>query len=257
MIFDNFLESLNDDNYFLKNICEENYFTENEYENYSENFFCEEKNYNMNFTNEIEIKNSTLKIDEKKCKIKNSTLKIDEKKCKKKRKRKIHDRSELGNIRSKIKNKFSNFIIKFLNEKIKEKHLKLKFRKINYQFINLRNKTSNEKLMNMKIEEFLSFDISSKYKNINKNNNINILKKTENFMKKFYDLTYAEFYNKFFLKKKYFNDFINEIQQKEIKFKKYKNFENYINFDNYINKIKNVALNYTSYYNNKKNYCKL
>ena len=94
-------------------------------------------------------------------------------------------------------------------------------------------------------------------KNINKNNNINILKKTENFMKKFYDLTYAEFYNKFFLKKKYFNDFINEIQQKEIKLKKFENSENNFNFYNYINKIKNVALNYTSYYNNKKNYCKL
>jgi len=229
---------------FDDNECDEKYFTENEVmENFNDYNFFEDKYDNMCFSNEIETKTTTLKINNDN----KEKGRIDLK-----RKRKIHDRCELGNIRSKIKNKFHQFIIEFLNEKIKKKNFKLKFRKINYKFINLRNKTLNEKLMNMKIKEFLSFDISFKYKRINKDNNKKILKKTDFFMKKYYDLTYAEFYNKYFLKKKYFNYFINIIEQREIRLMKDKNSENNIEFNNYINKIKNLALNYTSYYNNKK-----
>ena len=43
------------------------------------------------------------------------------------------------------------------------------------------------------------------------------VKKTDSFLNKYYDLTYAEFYNKYFLKKKYFNNFIENIEKKEKK----------------------------------------
>ncbi len=164
----------------------------------------------------------------------------------KKRRRKIHDKCETGNIRSKIKNNFHKFIIEFLNKKILKKFgiQKFKFRKINYHFTNLRNKSSNEKLMNVKIREFLCLnDVSSKFKNIKKNiNEINV-KKTDSFLNKYYDLTYAEFYNKYFLKKKYFNNFIENIEKTEKKKSK--------NYIDYINKIKYLALNYVSHYNDK------
>ena len=63
-------------------------------------------------------------------------------------KKKIHDKTESGNIRSKIKNHFHRFIVEFMNEKIREindgKQI-IKFRKINYKTTNVRSKKKNNR----------------------------------------------------------------------------------------------------------------
>ena len=67
------------------------------------------------------------------------SIKVKKRKNKKKEeyllKKKKHDKTESGNIRSKIKNHFHKFIIEFMNEQIRvnnEGKQIVKFRKINY-----------------------------------------------------------------------------------------------------------------------------
>ena len=145
-----------------------------------------------------------------------------------KTKNKPHSRIENGNIRSKIKNKFFNFLIKFINEKIKtHTKLKVKFRKIDYKIINIRNKKSKLNLdffLNKKLKNFLEYEISEIYKKP-KDQNKKTLKKIEKFdsIKKFLNIPIKTFYKEIFLKQTnsnensdvdYFRDFINKIQKK-------------------------------------------
>jgi len=83
-------------------------------------------------------------------------------------KKKPHTKEEKGNINSKIKNNFHNFIIYFLNNEICEQNKNkqiVKFRKIAYEITNIRNKDENKKLLNNKIKDLCNYNISPKYKN--------------------------------------------------------------------------------------------
>ena len=144
-------------------------------------------------------------------------------------KKKTHDKTESGNIRSKIKNHFHNFIIKFLNEKIKENNdgkQIVKFRKINYKTTNIRSKKENKDLIKAKIKEIFKYDISSKFKYKSNDQNLKTLNAIYHNpkLKKYLDMTYEEFYSKVFLKEEhpstvsskveYFCDFIKNGNKK-------------------------------------------
>ena len=117
----------NSNNFFTMNFINENSNENNE--NLITEFETQknstESNNEKNF---FQFSNENFKIDDDVYKIKK---KQPGRKKKTTKKKKIHSRKENGNIRSKIKNIFFNFIIKFLNEKIKiHTKLKVKFRKI-------------------------------------------------------------------------------------------------------------------------------
>ena len=186
--------------------------------------------------------------------------------------KKIHDKTESGNIRSKIKNNFHKFIVEFLNAKIREynKGIQImKFRKINYKTTNIRNKKYNKELVESKIKELFKYEISLRYKNKSKNQNLktlNSIYSTE--LKKFLDMTYEEFFNKIFLNDEhkiglsnrviFFSDFIKNEREKALK--KIELSENSFldkliklnEFDDYIDNLKNIANNYIDYFKNLK-----
>ena len=204
------------------------------------------------------------------------TIKVKKRKNKKKEeyllKKKKHDKTESGNIRSKIKNHFHNFIIKFLNEKIKENNdgkQIVKFRKINYKKTNIRSREENKKLIEAKLKEIFKYDISSKFKYKSNDQNLKTLNTIYHNpkLKKYLDMTYEEFYTKLFLKDEhpstvdskveYFCDFIKELKNKELK-KINLNEENIsdnqtIIIENYLNIINKVAKDYINYYKSGKN----
>jgi hypothetical protein len=175
-----------------------------------------EHNQNENYDNNFKLEDDIYKIPKKK------RGRIN------KKNNKLHSRKENGNIRSKIKNTFFNFIIKFINEKIKqETKLKLKFRKIDYNIINIRNKKSKLNLdffLNKKLKNFLEFEISEIYKKP-KDQNKKTLQKIEKCgcLKNYLEIPIKTFYKEYFLKKKnlnsnsdvvYYQDFINKIKRK-------------------------------------------
>ena len=189
---------------------------------------------------------------------------------------KFHDKTERGNMRSKIKNRYHKFIIDFLNEQIRKLNngrQKIKFRTIDYKITNIRNKKDNCKLLQIKIKDLLNNDISDKYVGKPKDQNKITLEKTysEPKLKSFYEMTYEDFYTNYFLmnnhpkeisnKIVFFNDFVKKEKQKEInkineiyknneeeKQKQKKRNENYINDLNFMGK------NYISFYKNEKKY---
>ena len=184
----------------------------------------DENNNNLNFLNNSK---ENFKMDDDVYKMKKKKRGRIQKKFNKK-KNKPHSRIENGNIRSKIKNKFFNFIIKFLNEKIKiHTKLKVKFRKIEYKIINIRNKKSKLNLdffLNKKLKNFLEFNISRIYQKP-KDQNIKTLKKVEKFesIKKYLNIPIKTFYKEIFLKQTnsnensdvvYYQDFIKKFQTK-------------------------------------------
>lgn len=116
----------------------------------------------------------------------------------------IHSRFNSDNCRVKIKCHYNNFIIDFFNNLIKKKFNKqiYKFRKLSYEISKNVSKSFNKSLLNKKIQEILTMDISGKYKNINKIQNTNTFNKSK-FLKLEYDelleMTYEEFYKKIYL----------------------------------------------------------
>ena len=210
----------NSNNFFTMN-----FINENSYENLITEFETQiNSNESNNEKNFFQFSNENFKIDDDVYKIKK---KQPGRKKKTNKKKKIHSRKENGNIRSKIKNIFFNFIIKFLNEKIKiHTKLKVKFRKIDYKLINIRNKKSKLNLdffLNKKIKNFLNYEISEIYKKP-KDQNQKTLKKIEKFdsIKKFLNIPIKTFYKEIFLKQTnsnqnsnvvYYKDFINKIQK--------------------------------------------
>ena len=269
--------------FYMNNICSEGLF-----ESYNDNFI-NSSNVDNNFeTFDDEQKDKSINIffPDKKNKVEYSCCddniyqkKIDylnKKKSQKKKeknnlKKKKHDKTESGNIRSKIKNHFHKFIIKFLNEKIKENNdgkQIVKFRQINYKSTNIRSREENKKLIEAKLKEIFKYDISSKFKYKSDDQNLKTLNAIYHNpkLKKYLDMTYEEFYTKLFLKDEhpstvsskveYFCDFIKNLKNKELK-KINLNEENiYINqtiiIDNYLNIINKAAKDYINYYKSGK-----
>ena len=200
-----------------------------------------------------------------------TSIKIKPGRKKKRNSSNFHDKSEKGNIRSKIKNKYHKFIIDFLNEqirKINNGRQKVKFRTIDYNITNIRNKKENCNLLKIKIKDLLSNNISNKYGKP-KEQNKKTLEKTYSELKNYYEMTYEYFYTNYFLmnnnpkefsnKIDFFNDFVKKEKQKELNKidKIHENNEEEkkkqkIRNENYINNLNYMGKNYISFYKNEK-----
>ena len=143
-----------------------------------------------------------------------------------------HNKFKPDNIRIKIKTHYHNFIISFFNDLIKArfKIQRYKFRKVCYSITKEVTVKKNKTLMKMTLGEFLSQNISQKYKcEINQNEktfNIiqNILKNESD--KRLFDLNYCDFYMNYYMipdkeeivnnygiqdRTEFFNDLIDKI----------------------------------------------
>ena len=114
-----------------------------------------------------------------------------------------HTKFNSDNCRTKIKSHLNNFIIDFFNKLIYNKFNKqiYKFRKLSYDLSKHSSKNFNKKLLNTKIKDILSSDISKKYKNINSEQNNSTLNKSKIY-NEYHDLlekTYLEFYEQIYL----------------------------------------------------------
>ena len=269
--------------FYMNNICSEGLF-----ESYNDNYINSsyiDNNYET-FDNEQKDKSIDIFFLDKKTKNEYSycedniylkkidhlnEIKPQKEKEKNNLKKKIHDKTEQGNIRSKIKNHFHKFIIEFLNEQIKENNdgkQIVKFRKINYKTINIRNRKENKELIEGKIKEIFKYDISSKFKYKSNDQNLKTLNAIYHNpkLKKYLDMTYEEFYTKLFLKDEhpstvsskveYFCDFIknerkrglNKIELNEDSF--LDKLINLKDFDDYLDIIKKEANKYIEFYKN-------
>ena len=170
-------------------------FSYNEY-----NLFEEQK--------EISTNPVTLNINEKKKNIpgrkKNTSNKYTS----------THTRINSDNCRVKIKCHYNNFIIDFFNKLIKKKFNKqiYKFRKLPYDISKNVSKKYNKSLLNTKIKDILTMEISGKYKNIDPQQNINTFNKSKFLTleyKELLEMKYDEFYQKIYLPDNY-----NEIKNK-------------------------------------------
>ena len=269
--------------FYIKNI-----YTERLFESYNGNFINSSYENNNFETFDDEQKDKSINIffpykknkDEYSCCDDNiyqkkidhlNETKPQKEKEKKIFKKKIHDKTEPGNIRSKIKNHFHKFIIEFLNEQIRENNdgkQIVKFRKINYKTTNIRNRRENKDLIEAKIKEIFKYDISSKFKYKSNDQNLKTLNAIYHIpiLKKYLDMTYEEFYTKLFLndehpstvssKVEYFCDFIkNERKRglKKIELNEDSFLDKLINlkeFDDYLDIIKKEANNYIEFYKN-------
>ena len=218
------------------------------------------------FNNPPQTENQSLKIENISYEINNKNNLNENQVLNNKRKRKInakrtHDKKEPGNIRSKIKNHFHKFIIEFLNAKIREfnngKQI-MKFRKINYKTTNIRNKKYNKELVESNLKEIFKYEISPKYKNKSKNQNLktlNSIYSTE--LKKYLDMTYEDFYNKIFLNDEhkinkdnkviFFSDFIKNEREKCLK-----NNESETYLQEYIKIVNEISQNYINHFKDYK-----
>ena len=109
------------------------------------------------------------------------------------------------NIRSKIINNFSNFLINFLNDYVVNvfKYQKVVFFKPNYLKRKNVDIKSISEFMNLSIEEFCSLDISSKIKKYPLNHNLkafNIVKNSLDY--NFINQKISKFYQNFYLNQK-------------------------------------------------------
>ena len=158
------------------------------------------------------------------------------------------------NICKKIKTHFLKYLIYLVNNLIFDyfKEKKFVFRKLN----NSLSKSSiqyNKELFEKPIREILSQEISSKFKTINKNINLQIIKKLENIdsFKKFFSFELKYIYSL------YINN--NNSICKEFNFQNllenerklcYKNNINDLNFniDNYLKKFEEIGINFINKY---------
>ena len=179
-----------------------------------------------------------------------------------------HSKEHDDNIRRKIKCHFHNFIIDFFNILIKEKKKgNFKFKKIKYSYALNDTMKFNKILLSTKISDFFKFEISNKYKNYPKNENELVYEKLinrfDNESQKLFDLTYMEFYEKFYLnetlsKKSKLKNFYNlfekernkELNEKKIKFSIKESDKNKMMYSNLLKLIAEQRfINY--YYPNK------
>ena len=146
----------------------------------------------------------------------------------------VHSKENDDNIRRKIKCHFHNFIISYFNNLIKEKKKgNLKFKKIKYSYALNDTMKFNKTLLLSKISDFFKLEISSKYKNYQKNENElvyeKLIKRFDNEVRQLFDLTYMEFYEKYYL-----NEAFNNSKLKNF----YSLFENERNKESDENKIR-------------------
>ena len=176
-----------------------------------------------------------------------------------------HSRNNSDNCRVKIKCHFNNFIIDFFNKLIKKKFNKqiYKFRKLPYDISKNVSKKYNKKLLNTKIKEILTKEISGKYKNIDPLQNINTFNKSKFLISEYNELLemkYEEFYQKIYLPDNNYDEIKNkyDLDKNTIKgnLKQiFNNLEtkNQLN-EEYKNKILNVAKNeFIDYFLSNKN----
>ncbi len=197
---------------------------------------------------------------------------INKKKLIKRIKKNDRRREKPDLIRVRIKNKFHKFSFNYLNYLIRKENdniQKRRFRKIEYKKIFGGNKIQNKEFLQKKFKDIIEENnITPKYKNkkpeLNKkhlknydlndnlcNNNLN-----ESNVSNFLNMKMEIIFNDYFLNKKRKKDILNEkIKKKnEILF-----FDDFIEEliekkedENYIEKVKEVAKNYVSFYNNVK-----
>ena len=159
----------------------------------------------------------------------------------------IHSRENDDNIRRKIKCHFHNFIIDYFNNLIKiKKKGNLKFKKIKYSYALNDTMKFNKTLLLIKISDFFKLDISNKYKNYQKNENElvygKLLKRFDNEINQLFNLTYMEFYEKYYLnetfnnsKLKNFYSLFEKERKKESDENKYSNLLKLIAEQRFIN----------------------
>ena len=120
-------------------------------------------------------------------------------------KEKAHDRNSDDNLKRKVKTHFHNYIIEFLNSKMKEQIGKknLKFVKIKSSITQNITVEFNQKLFNKKIKDILR-DVSKKYQNKNINSEcINYIMENKQLNSSLVDLlniTYKDMYLNYYLK---------------------------------------------------------
>ena len=181
-------------------------------------------------------------------------------------------REKPDEIRIRIKNKFHKFSFNYLNYLIREENKniqKIKFRKIEYNKIFGGNKKQNKEFLQKKFKDLIEENnITPKYKNkkpeLNKkhlknydlndnlcNNNLN-----ESKVFNFLNLKMELIFNDYFLNKKPEKDFLNQKRKKKDKILFFDDFIEELKDkkedENYIEKVKEVAKNYVSFYNNVK-----
>ena len=150
----------------------------------------------------------------------------------------LHSRENDDNIRRKIKCHFHNFIIDYFNNLIKiKKKGNLKFKKIKYSYALDDTMKFNKILLLSKISDFFKLDISNKYKNYQKNENElvyeKLIKRFDKDVLQLFDLTYMEFYEKYYLNEAFnnnsnFNNFYS-LYEKERKKESDENQIKYLN----------------------------
>ena len=123
----------------------------------------------------------------------------------------VHSKENDDNIRRKIKCHFHNFIINFFNNLIKEKKKgNIKFKKIKYSYALNDTIKFNKILLLSKISDFFKLEISNKYKKYQKNENElvyeKLIKRFDKEDLQLFDLTYMEFYEKYYLNEIFNND---------------------------------------------------
>ena len=238
---------------------------------FNQTFDYKKINDKISFEDNLDYNNKPTSMETPSTINEETSIKIKPGRKKKRNSSNFHDKSEKGNIRSKIKNKYHKFIIDFLNEqirKINNGRQKVKFRTIDYNITNIRNKKENCNLLKIKIKDLLSNNISNKYGKP-KEQNKKTLEKTYSELKFYYEKTYEYFYTNYFLmnnhpkefsnKIDFFNDFVKKEKQKELNKidKIHENNEEEkkkqkIRNENYINNLIYMGKNYISFYKNEK-----
>ena len=238
---------------------------------FNQTFDYKKINDKISFEDNLDYNNKPTSMETPSTINEETSIKIKPGRKKKRNSSNFHDKSEKGNIRSKIKNKYHKFIIDFLNEqirKINNGRQKVKFRTIDYNITNIRNKKENCNLLKIKIKDLLSNNISNKYGKPKEQNKIT-LEKTYSELNNYYEMTYEYFYTNYFLmnnhpkefsnKIDFFNDFVKKEKQKELNKidKIYENNEEEkkkqkIRNENYINNLNYMGKNYISFYKNEK-----
>jgi hypothetical protein len=204
-------------------------------------------NNNNQFNNQVNLvdKDNNLIIYEKrgrkkksKNESKNSKIILKEHKI-----NNLHSKENDDNIRRKIKCHFHNFIISYFNNLIKEKKKgNLKFKKIKYSYALNDTMKFNKTLLFSKISDFFKLEISSKYKNYQKNENElvyeKLIKRFDNEVRQLFDLTYMEFYEKYYLNEAFNNSKLKNFYSL---FKNERNKESDENKIRYSNLLKLIA----------------
>ena len=121
---------------------------------------------------------------------------------KKEQNKKVHDKSSTDNILSKIQNHYLSFIIDFLNNILKYLHYNQKFLKSDYSYRKNINVKHVNQLKMKTLAEIVCFDISSKYKKHQKNENKLICEqiKEKPVLKNILSENYLQFFKKVYYK---------------------------------------------------------